>query len=122
MFSKVEPGGSVTSANMIPRSSLGINPEGVIWKRTTVIPENTKRATTTIHFLRVKNPNDLTYFLFILSKFVLKAMKNRSLKLALRCLESVCGFNSNAHKAGLKVNALTAEIKIAIAKVTANCW
>jgi hypothetical protein len=37
----VEPGGSVTSANMI-RSSLGINPEGVIWKRKTVIPENIK--------------------------------------------------------------------------------
>jgi hypothetical protein len=44
-----------------------------------------------------------------------------SVKLALRCLESVCGFNNNT-KAGLKVNALTAEIKIAMAKVTANCW
>jgi hypothetical protein len=51
----------------------------------------------------------------------IESNEKRSLKLALRCLESVCGFNNNAHKAGLKVNALTAEIKIAMAKVTANC-
>jgi hypothetical protein len=55
-------------------------------------------------------------------KICIESNEKRSLKLALRCLESVCGFNNNAHKAGLKVNALTAEIKIAMAKVTANCW
>jgi hypothetical protein len=63
----------------------------------------------------------ILHTLFIRSKFVLKAMKN-GLEIGIMMLRVGCGFNNNAHKAGLKVNALTAEIKIAMAKVIANCW
>ncbi|MNE61645.1 hypothetical protein D3C80_1568730 [compost metagenome] len=80
VFSKVVPGGSVKSAIMIPLSSFGINPEGVDWNNKIVIPENTNKATTVIHFLLAKKPSDLTYLLFILSKPVLKAMKNLSFR------------------------------------------
>jgi hypothetical protein len=31
-------------------------------------------------------------------KICIESNEKRSLKLALRCLESVCGFNNNAHK------------------------
>ena len=58
VFSKVVPGGSVKSAMMIPLSSFGINPEGVVWNNKIVIPVKTNNPVIATHFFRPKNFKD----------------------------------------------------------------
>ena len=68
------------------------------------------------------NFTDPTYFSVIALKPVLKAEKNRFVIPFLCSSDELCGFKNSAAKAGLKVKAFTAEIRIAIARVIPNCW
>ena len=65
------------------------------------------------------------YLLVVARKPALNALKNLPANPFLIICPSaspLCGFFKNkAHKAGLSVNAFTAEIKIAVASVKANC-
>src|SRR6056297_749651 len=122
VFSMVVPGGMLTLTNIIPLSSSGTNPDGVDLNKNTASPLKPTNKASVIHFLLTKVPMVLVYLLVIAVKPTLKALKKRAITLDFLPFSWLCGFKNKAAKAGLKVKALTADIKIATANVIPNCW
>src|SRR5690606_26483137 len=120
VLSKDAPAGKETFTITIPLSSLGTNPVGVVDDAQKIAPIAAISITPVIHLCLYENPNDLTYFEVVASKPLLKPEKNL-FKNPFFSFFSWCGLRKRADKAGLKVNALTAEIAMATISVTPNC-
>src|SRR5690606_30839739 len=76
VLSKEAPAGNETFTMIIPLSSLGTNPVGVVDDAQKIPPTAARMITPVIHLCLYKNPNDLTYFVVVASKPRLKPEKN----------------------------------------------
>ncbi|MNQ93427.1 hypothetical protein D3C85_1088930 [compost metagenome] len=103
-------------------SSFGTNPLGVLFIIQKVRPVTKAKAARLSHLNLIRNFRLPIYLSVMLLNEALNALKNLLENPSfLPAFSAWLFFKNKAHKAGLKVNAFTAEIKIAIARVKANC-
>src|SRR5258708_16375205 len=116
------PPGVWVTAIIKPWSSSGIKPEGVLCTSIQAPAATISSPIIGTHLYRIRNFRLLIYRSVMAEKAALKAPKNRAASPFLRPPSSACGLRRNkAHKPGLRVRALTAEIRMAVARGNANC-
>src|SRR5690606_25424102 len=124
VLAKEAPGGIDIEKVTKLSSSVGIKLDGVLFIRKIPAAESKANRARVSHFLRSRKFKERIYLLVSVSNATLNPSKNR-----LEYLDNLLPFNSfslsswwlflnnKAHSAGLNVNALSAEIKIAVASV-----
>src|SRR5690606_39306108 len=71
---------------------------GVVDEAQSIPPMETRITTPVIHLCLYKNPSDRTYFFVVVSKAVLKAVKNRLTNPFFLPTFSSCGFNKRSEE------------------------
>ena len=116
------PGGVVTFIKIQPMSSSGTRPVLVVFIRTTSRAILATSAVPTIHLRRKNHFTPPLYRRIRRLNEASKAWWKREEKLSFWPVEvSMCGVMIRAHKAGLRVRALMAEMPTATAIVKPNC-
>ena len=116
------PAAVVTLTNNTPWSSSGTRLVFVVFIRKNNRTTEQANIDHISHLRLIKKSTPFLYLAIRASKAVLNALRKREAKLFF-CVPSslIYGFSISAHNAGLRVNALIAEIPTATAIVRPNC-
>src|SRR5690606_19793789 len=108
--SEVAPGGNSKFPMINPRSSLGTNPLGIVLFAKKIPTPHKAKIKNVIHLCLKRNPKLCAYFRVTAVNPLLNPAKKRwkIFFFFFSCPSSGC-FKNKAHRAGLSVNAFTAE-------------